>query len=273
MKKLIGWLIVAAVLGAVTFGVYLWSQGPTYRPQAQEPVEAPPPVVTAEPEMHYPVPEIEEEKPEEPLPALEKSDPLMADTLSGLLGSGAAKKFFQPQEIVRRIVVTIDNLPRKTAAAQLLPTKPPEGKFMVNGQGATLAMAPANTARYTPYVQLIEAVDAQKLTAAYVRLYPLFQQAYQDLGYPKGYFNNRLVAVIDHLLAAPESKGKIMLVQPHIFYKFADPALEALSAGHKLMLRIGNENAAAIKKKLREVRSELVSGAVKPQTQTQAQAQ
>jgi hypothetical protein len=122
-------------------------------------------------------------------------------------------------------------------------------------------------------VQLIEAVDAQKLAAAYVRLYPLFQQTYQDLGYPKGYFNNRLVAVIDHLLAAPESEGKIMLVQPHIFYKFADPTLEALSAGHKLMLRIGNENAAVIKKKLREVRSELVSDAVKSKAQEPAQAQ
>jgi hypothetical protein len=272
MKKLIGWLIVAAVLGAAAFGIYLWSQGPTYQPMVEEPVEAPPPVATAEPEVHYPVPEIEEEKPEqEPLPALEKSDPLVSDTLSGLFGSNAAKKFFQPQEIIRRIVVTIDNLPRKTASAQLLPTKPPEGKFMVDGQGATLAMAPANTARYTPYVKLIEAVNTQKLVAAYVRLYPLFQQAYRNLGYPEGHFNNRLVAVIDHLLAAPESKGKIMLVQPHIFYKFADPTLEALSAGHKLMLRIGNENAAVIKKKLREVRSELASGAVKSQTPAQAQ--
>ena len=37
----------------------------------------------------------------------------------------------------------------------------------------------------------------------YKQYYPLFQQAYVDLGYPEGYFNDRLVEVIDHLLATP----------------------------------------------------------------------
>jgi hypothetical protein len=37
-------------------------------------------------------------------------------------------------------------------------------------------------------------------------------------------------------------------------YEFADPDLEELSTGQKLMLRIGPENAAAVKVKLREIR-------------------
>jgi len=36
-------------------------------------------------------------------------------------------------------------------------------------------------------------VDAKKLVSVYVHLYPLFQQAYVGLGYPDGYFNDRLV--------------------------------------------------------------------------------
>lgn len=39
--------------------------------------------------------------------------------------------------------------------------------------------------------------------ALYVQLYPLFQQANVELGYPKSHFNDRVVTVIDHLLAAP----------------------------------------------------------------------
>lgn len=275
MRKTLRWLLVVVLLGAAAFGIYLWRQGPTYQPQPEPsvaPAEEAPPQAVVEPEMHYPLPEPEEEPPkEEPLPTLEKSDPTVLEALSDLFGKTAVKQFFLPQEIIRRIVVTIDNLPRQTVSAQLLPTKPPAGKFLVTGEGEKLIMAPENTERYRPYVRLAEKVDPEKLVAVYVRLYPLFQRAYQDLGYPKGYFNNRLVAVIDHMLKAPESEGPIALVQPHIFYKFADPELEARSAGHKLMLRIGNENASKIKAKLREIRAELTSGVVPSPAQVPAQ--
>jgi len=39
---------------------------------------------------------------------------------------------------------------------------------------------------------------------AYFKLYSLFQQSYEDLGYPGQYFNDRLVEVIDDMLRAPE---------------------------------------------------------------------
>ena len=61
-----------------------------------------------------------------------------------------------------------------------------------------------NGLRYTPYVLLIETVDLRRAVAVYVRLYPLLQRAYEDLGYPKRYFNDRLVEVIDQLLAMPD---------------------------------------------------------------------
>jgi DUF3014 family protein len=90
-------------------------------------------------------------------------------------------------------------------------------------------------------------------------LYPLFQQAYQELGYPKKYFNDRLVQVIDHMLATPSIKEPVALVRPKVLYEFEDPELEDLSAGQKIMIRIGPENAAAMKAKLREIRQELAT--------------
>ncbi|WP_136418634.1 DUF3014 domain-containing protein [Herbaspirillum sp. ST 5-3] len=259
MKKTLGWLFAVIVLGVAGFSVYLWRQGPTYQPPPIAPAEPPaaapaPPVASAAPAIKYPVPE----KAEKPLPALAQSDPAALNALTEVFGK-KARQFFQPEEVIRRVVVTIDNLPRKVVSAQLMPTKPIGGKLRTAGEGETLTMSPENFARYIPFIRLAEMVDARTFVAAYTRLYPLFQQTYRDLGYPDGYFNDRLVAVIDHLLDAPQSEGPIALVQPHVFYKFADPALESLSAGHKLMLRIGNDNAARIKKKLREIRKELVS--------------
>ena len=47
------------------------------------------------------------------------------------------------------------------------------------------------------------------------------------------------------------------LTQPSVFYQFADAELEERSAGQKLLLRMGNGNAAAVKLKLREFRREI----------------
>jgi hypothetical protein len=264
MKKSIGWLILIVLLGVAAIGFYVWRQGPTFQPQPAAPAEAPaapPPVTKVEPPTHYPLPESSEAE-TKALPPLNDSDAVMHSALADLLGSAALKKLFNPEDIVRHIVVTIDNLPRRTVATRLLPTKPVAGTFLTAKTSDALVIAPQNAARYTPYVRLAEMANTKKLVAAYVKLYPLFQRAYQELGYPNGYFNDRAVAVIDHLLAAPEVDGPVALKQPHVLYEFADPALEAESAGHKLLIRMGSENAARIKVKLREIRHELTSAAL-----------
>ena len=66
-----------------------------------------------------------------------------------------------------------------------------------------------------------------------------------------------LIEVIDHLLATPELTGTVQLTQPSVFYAFADPTLEERSAGQKVLLRMGNGNAAIVKLKLRELRREI----------------
>jgi len=74
------------------------------------------------------------------------------------------------------------------------------------------------------------------------------------LGYPKAYFNDRLVEAIDDLLAAPELAPGARLVQPKVLFEFADPVLQSRSAGQKIMMRIGTVNADPIKAKLGEIR-------------------
>jgi hypothetical protein len=147
---------------------------------------------------------------------------------------------------------------RESYATRMNPVKPIGGPLATTGSEATLAIGPANARRYSAFVAMVEKVDAADAVAAYRRLYPLFQQAYVDLGYPNGYFNDRLVDVIDHLLATPDLEGPIALAQPHVLYEFADPALEERSSGQKAMLRMGRDNAARLKAKLRELRSALV---------------
>jgi hypothetical protein len=130
----------------------------------------------------------------------------------------------------------------------------------VVGSAETLAIDAKNPERYASYVQLIKSVDTPKLVAVYRQFYPVFQRAYVELGYPNAYFNDRLVEALDDLLAAPEPEEPIRLAQPKVLYEFADPALESRSAGQKIMIRMGRDNAVSIKAKLREIRQSVARG-------------
>jgi hypothetical protein len=79
------------------------------------------------------------------------------------------------------------------------------------------------------------------------------------LGYPDAYFNDRLVEVIDHLVTTPMPEGPIVLTRPNVLYEFADPDLEALSSGQKLLLRMGPDNSATLKRILGKFRSRLTA--------------
>lgn len=261
MSKAIWWSIVVLGLGLCALIVYFAL--PQTKPEPAVPISVPAaalPPAPIEPLIRYPV---EQKPPEKPLPALDVSDSTLKNALGELISGDTLSGIILPQEFVRHIVVTIDNLPRQKLALRLLPVKLPGGTFLVSGKDATLTISADNAARYAPYLRLAEALDTGKLVALYVHFYPLFQQAYQELGYPKGYFNDRLIEVIDHLLATPELKTPPKLVRPKVFYLYADPELEARSAGQKILMRIGNDNAVRIKAKLREIRGELVRQAPK----------
>jgi hypothetical protein len=268
MKNSLKWLIL--VVGVAGVAAIVYNKWPTTQPVVQTqpvaPVElSPAPATQAEPPpIRYPVGEAgtAETKPL-PLPALAESDSAAQGSVLGLVGQKPFADFFQSSDIIRRIVATVDNLPREKVALRLMPVKSVAGRFATTSEGGSLVISPDNASRYTPYVRLMEAVDAKKLGATYAQFYPLFQQAYKELGYPKGYFNDRLVEVIDHLLAAPDIKGPIKLVRPKVMYEFADPQLEALSAGQKIMIRMGSVNAAKVKAKLTEIRGEFTSQATK----------
>ena len=129
--------------------------------------------------------------------------------------------------------------------------------MITTGSENDLAISPKNAERYVPYVKVLNAANTQQLVQLYIRLYPLLQQAYEDLGYPDKYFNDRLIEVIDHLLDAPDVAGSVKLVQPKVVYKFADPELETRSIGQRIMIRIGSQNEAVLKAKLRDIKREL----------------
>ncbi len=193
-----------------------------------------------------------------PLPSLSASDQAFGHAVDSLVGRKAFAQWWVPDHLILHIVSTIDNLGRAQAPVRAWPVRPTPGRLLVRKQGSALALDPANAQRYGPYMAMVRAVDPSRLVAVYVRFYPLFQDAWRELGYPKGQFNDRLLQVIDNLLAAPEPSGDIQLVQPHVLYQYADPALESATAGQKILMRIGPANEREVKTRLRELRAQLL---------------
>ncbi|HEU4517281.1 MAG TPA: DUF3014 domain-containing protein [Steroidobacteraceae bacterium] len=233
------WIIGGAVVIVLAIGAWFWLK----REPAPEAPAAPPPAA-AEPAI------------KNPIITPDDIDPNLSATeqVATLVGTPRFESLFVPDDFVKKTVATVDSLARSDIAARMNPAKPPAGKFVTAGEGDAIVLGAANFARYAPWIELVDSLDAQATAALYKRLYPQFQAAYENLGNPDAYFNDRVVEVIDHLLSAPEAPATIALVRPNVFYEFADPALEGQSAGRKLLLRMGPGNAARVKAKLREVR-------------------
>jgi hypothetical protein len=197
----------------------------------------------------------------------------IAAALEALLGRNAVGTFLQVDDLARRFTATVDNLGRASAPASLWPINRSPARFKVEtGDGNTVISAD-NSLRYTALVLLAESLDTRQAVDFYIRMYPLLQRAYQDLGYPKAYFNDRLIKVIDLLLASPEPgypvglyltdvKGPEPSLTPWVRYQFADPALESLTAGQKIMVRVGSVNERRLKARLSALRKELLTRVV-----------
>jgi len=81
---------------------------------------------------------------------------------------------------------------------------------------------------------------------------------------PQPYFNDRFIAVLDQLLATPEVGPPLAVhlptivgpapTRPWLLYEFDDPALRSLSAGQRILLRMGAVNERRVKARLAELR-------------------
>ena len=258
MRWFIPLLLAAAAGGALW---YFWAG--TARPTDDPAVETPESAVE-EPQRRlgplHPIEPLDESQTGErklvPLPSLDDSDGYLRIELVSIFGY-RLDELLTDEALIEKLVATVDNLPRAHVAERIRPLGSLPGGFIasIEDGGDSIHFDTENHARYEDLIRMIEYVDLDSLVETYRRYYPLFQEAYVGLGYPGGYFNDRVVEVIDHLLATPAPDEPIELSRPHVLYEYSDSELEALSSGQKLMLRIGNENAERLKQTLREIRS------------------
>lgn len=266
MKNPLLWIVI--VLLAALAAWYLSVREDQAEIEQAEVVPAPAEEAPPAPEPRFPVEDIAvpepvtETTPEpapapapEPLPTLAESDPEVLEAAEAL--SPELEALLIPEFVISRLVATIDALDGRRVAPPMRPATSVPGRFLVLQSGDEAVISPENAQRYRPMVAALESLETKELVALYVRYYPLLQQAYLGLGEGDERFNDRVVEIIDLLLATPEPVGMIEVVQNEAVWEFKDPELEALAVGQKALLRLSPEDRRTVKGKLRELRDAL----------------
>jgi hypothetical protein len=232
-------LAVAMVGLALASLAALTRQGPSLMP-------AQPGALLVRLEPRHPIPE----PPLRGLPSADRSDEALRSALEKTHGGPALVTLLAEHGLVTRIVATVDALGGTVLPRAWLPMVPP-GEFPL---AYRTPLTQRHFVRYEPYVRALESADLLSLASLYVRMYPLFQDAWSRRAGGERHFNDALVAAIDHLLDTPSMPQPPVVVRRRGRMVFEDPALERRSAGQKLLLRMGEQNARRVKAVLAEVR-------------------
>lgn len=224
---------------------------PAAPPPAEVPAAPPPPIPPMPPAPPRPPPEPAPEP--EPLPPLDESDGLVREAIQPFAWPAAWRE--RPGH-VRRLANLIENAQRGEVPRRSIKfLRPPRGFAVVERDGAVYA-DPENPRRFDRFLDLLERASPRAAADLLVRIEPLLDQAFDELGSAVS-ARSALDEAIDRVLTADLPEGPFELVRPKVLYEYADPALESLPELEKQLLRIGPENRARLRAWLRGLREAL----------------
>ena len=192
------------------------------------------------------------------LPRLNDSDSFLVEKISELPSGTSLLSYLVDEQLVRRAVVLVENISRGQYPQTALPYKPIVEEMQVSSDdGRLFSMEAASYTRFDAAVAAFVALDTEQTVGLYRLLSPLLQQAYAEIGFRDAEFEQALIKAIDAVLSAPEIEGPFQLVKPSVMYLYADTRLEELANMNKQLIRLGPENSARLKAKLREFKQAL----------------
>ena len=194
-------------------------------------------------------------RPEVALPPLAESDAFVVEHLAGF---GWPDLWLDREELIRRLALVIDNAAKGEYPRRQLSFLAPTARYQIVELGERFFIDPAGYARYDIYLDLLENVEPQSLAEALLLFEPLITESLAELG------NHRSMVVLMHMAISritelPTLPEDVELLQPKVFFEYADPELEALAPLQKLALRMGPSNVRRLQDYLRAFQVELAA--------------
>ena len=204
-----------------------------------------------------------------PAVGLGASDPAVREFAAALSTNPEFAKWLLTKDLVRKFVVSVDNIANGLSPRPHIDFFAPQGVFLVSRTKTGTTIDPAAFRRYDPVVAVALSLDAAAAARLYRAVKPLIKEAYDELGYPGVDFDETLVRAMGELLETPVVEGPIKLEQKVLSFSMTDPALEGLSPAQKNLLRLGPRGVRAAHDKIKELAAALgVPASRLPQTRT-----
>ncbi len=125
--------------------------------------------------------------------------------------------------------------------------------FQVETNDSGIYITEQGYQRYNVLASAVHAVNVESALNLYEKYRPLLQQVFATFDYPEQYkLEDVIKKAASSILQAPLLDGKVRVIKPTVYYKFAEQKLEALSPVQKQMIRMGPENTRIIQAKLRK---------------------
>ncbi|MCX7065565.1 MAG: DUF3014 domain-containing protein [Proteobacteria bacterium] len=189
------------------------------------------------------------------LPTLDASDGYVREEVSLL--APQMSEWLKQDDLVRRFAVIVDNARAGEYPRKQLAFLTQAAKFPALQSGDRLIADPDGYHRFDAFVDIAISADPERAANLLRALSPLLVQAFSELGLKDPDPVVLMRSGIDQALATPTIEGDIELVQPKVYYLYADPKLEALPALQKQLLRMGSQNLARIKTYLTQLKGYL----------------
>ncbi len=271
----LGVIVSIAVCALLAIGVWLWwpisDKGPPEQVSTPLVLEsnlgealenAKPDSVESAVEVELGTPEPIDVKPS--LPRLNESDESFKEKIRQQEGGVELLSLMIDSELIRKVVRATHSLSEGWVVKEYRPITSPKGPLLVTDTGSYDAenlrvyeIAFENYERYEKYISMLTQFSPESAAGVYRHFYPLFQQAYEELGLQVSSFHKVTLNALDEVLSSPIFPRDARLRQPSVMYIFADEKLESLSSLEKLKLRIGPENTVKLRSWSRSFKQEV----------------
>lgn len=241
------WKVVLLLLLVAGIGVWGWRLQQQYPTAVQSVALGTPPSQPAAPQPQPVRRDTPSPATDAPAPKLHIGAPFELDHSDGQARAAAADiaarfaQWLTPEEQVRKWVALVDQIADGKLPEKNRPLHYPMAKFAVQRDGDKMLLDPADYARADQLIDTVTAIPVESLAAYYHAWRPLLDKAYAELG-GRGGFDKRLRAALARVESVHSLTTQPELVQPVVYYKFADSTLEEASDVEKLMWRLGPAN-------------------------------
>ncbi|MGH7804143.1 MAG: DUF3014 domain-containing protein, partial [Candidatus Binatia bacterium] len=156
-------------------------------------------------------------------PAAEETlDDLVRRVVGGLSSHPQVLKLLATPGLMRRFVVSVDNVAEGKSPRQNLVALDPRDDFAVSRRGERIFVDPKSYARYDPVAEAIDSIDVAGVAAAFAELEPRLDQTYRELGYPDRRFREVLKRALERLERVPVPSERVELRAKVKSYRFTD---------------------------------------------------